>query len=145
MVVALLRGVEIDRCPVFHALLRDIEDIARRVMRGNAGERTRAWTLHHFYRGIFVAQARLDQFNVFHLQAEVIETRRAAWLARIDVESHITVPHGDGAFRTLLGRGGHPEQGLVEFSLQRILIADHCNVFYSCEHDFLSIPCGSLH
>src|SRR5467141_3571493 len=124
----LARRLDVDGGPVLHVLLRKIEDVARGVVGADAGEGARARTLQDVDAGMALAQPRASPLRVFHFQAEVIEPGRAARLARIDVQSHVTVADRDRALRAGVGRGLHAEHGLVEPALQGVLVADDGDV-----------------
>src|SRR6266581_1687036 len=120
--------LDVDGGPVLHVLLRKIEDVARGVVRADAGEGARARALQDVDAGMALAQPRADRLRVFHFQSEVIEPGRAARLARIDVQSHVAVADRDRALRARVGRGLHAEHGLVEPALQGVLVADDGDV-----------------
>ena len=67
-------------------------------------------------------------YTVGLLQPEVIEPRRTAGLAWIDVEPDIAVADGDGALGARIGRGTHAEGRFVELALHRIVVADEGDV-----------------
>src|SRR6266513_2437605 len=78
----LARRLDIDRSPVLHVLLRQVEEVARGIVGADAREGARAGALQDFDRGVALAQSRADPFGVLHLHAEVVKPRRAARLAR---------------------------------------------------------------
>src|SRR5947207_5153380 len=73
----LARRLDIDRSPVLHVLLRQVEEVARGIVGADAREGARAGALQDFDRGVALAQSRADPFGVLHLHAEVVEPRRA--------------------------------------------------------------------
>src|SRR2546423_418694 len=148
----LARGLDIDRSPVLHVLLRQVEEVARGIVGADAREGPRAGALQDFDRGVALAQSRADPFGVFHLHAEVVEPRRAARLARIDVEAHGAVADGHRPLRSLVGRAPHAEYRLVKSALERVLVADDGDVLDFCRHksaasqkyfpEFFFVPVG---
>src|SRR5207247_10275986 len=64
-----------------------------------------------------------------------IEPRRAARLARIDVEAEVTVADGHRPLRSLVGRRPHAEHRLVKSALERVLVADDGDVLDFRRHE----------
>src|SRR3981189_3549662 len=126
--LALARALDVDRSAVLHALLRQVEDVAGRVVRADPGEGPRRRPLQHLDRGIALGEPREGALEIVDLHAEMIEPGGAARLARIDIEPDVAVAHGHRALGPGLVRRGHAEGGLVELSLQRVLIADDGDV-----------------
>src|SRR5439155_15727515 len=119
-------GLDVHRGAVRHVALREIEDVAGRIVRADAGEGTRARALHHLDAAL--AQLREDRLELVHLETEMVEAGRAAGLARIDVEPDVAVAERHRALGPRIGRGAHAEGRLVELALQRVLVADQRNV-----------------
>src|SRR5258706_2812511 len=124
----LARWLDVDRSPVLHVLLRQVEEVARGVVGADAREGARPGALQNFDCGVALAQPRADSLGVLHLHAEVVEPRRAARLARIDVETHVAIADGHGSLRPLVGSTPHAEHRLVESALERVLVADDGDV-----------------
>src|SRR5882762_9487137 len=124
----LARRLDVDRGAVLHVLLREVEEVARRVVGADAGKGARAGALEDLDGGVALAQPRASPLDVLHFHAEMVESRRAARLARIDVEADGAVADGHGALRTLVGRGLHAEHRLIKPALERVLVADDGDV-----------------
>src|SRR5260221_1189925 len=62
----LARRLDVDRGPVLHVPLRQVEEGARGVVGADADERARAGALQDFDGGIALTQSRADSFGVFH-------------------------------------------------------------------------------
>src|SRR5260221_137979 len=92
------------------------------------GKGARARALEDLDGGVALAQPRASPLGVLHFHAEMVEPGRAARLARIDVEADGAVADGDGALRTLIGRGLHAEHRLIKSALERVLVADDGDV-----------------
>src|SRR6185295_19265686 len=113
----LARRIDVDRGAVLHVRLREVEEVARRVVRADARKGARARALEHLNGGVALAQLRASPLDVLHFHAEMVEPGRAARLARIDVEADGAVADGHGALRALVGRGLHAEHRLVKSAL----------------------------
>src|SRR5258706_15763966 len=101
----LARRLDVDRGAVLHVLLRQVEEVARGVVRADAGKGARARALEDLDGGVALAQPRASPFGVLHFHAGLVEPARTARLARIDVEADGAVADGHGALRALVGRG----------------------------------------
>src|SRR5258708_13369312 len=88
--------LDIDAGTVGHLLLRQVEHVAVRIVRRDAGERARARPLHIVGAGIFGANAIEHGLDLLDLDAEMVEPRRTPCLARVDVEADIAVPPPNG-------------------------------------------------
>ena len=114
--------LHVDGLTVLHVDLRDVEDVAGGIVCTDAGEGTRAGTLHDMDVAV-VLQHLAYRVRVVDLEPEMIEARGTPGLARIDVEADVAVAHGDRALGTRVLGHAHAEDGLVEASLERVLVA----------------------
>ena len=81
-------------------------------------------------------QASNDRLHLVDLQPEVIEARRPAGLARVDVEPDVAIAHSDRALGPRIGRGAHAERRFVELALHGVVVADQGNVLeLGCHQD----------
>ena len=121
-------------------------------MGADARERARTGALQDFDGGVALPQPRANLFGVLHFHAEMVEPRRAARFARIDVEAHVAVADGHRPLRPPVGRRPHAEHRLVKSALERVLVADDGDVLDFCRHgsatsqkyfpEFLFVPIG---
>jgi hypothetical protein len=126
--------LQIDAAAIGHLLLREVEDVAVRVVGGDAGEGPRARPLHPVGVWILAAHAVEHRIDVLHLDAEMVEAGGPAGLARIDVEPDIAVAHRDGPVDLALGGALHAEQRFIEARQQGIFLADDGDVIDLGEH-----------
>src|SRR5258705_2753413 len=126
--------LDIDAGTIGHLLLRQVEHVAVRIVRGDPGERARARPLHIIGAGIFGTNAVEHGLDLLDLDAEMVEPRRTPGLARVDVEADIAVAYRDGAVRARLGPRRHAEERLVERCEQRISFADDGDVIDLRKH-----------
>src|SRR5205809_6870867 len=131
----LARRLDVDRSPVLHVLLRQVEEVARGVVGADARKGARAGAFQDFDCGVALAQSRANSFGVLRFHPEGMEPRRAARLARIDVEAEVTVAAGYRPLRSLVGRRPHAEHRLVKSALERVLVADDGDVLDFCRHE----------
>src|SRR5262249_4406103 len=133
--LVLLAGlvVDIDAGAVGHLPLRQVEDVAVRIVGGDPGERPGRGPLHIVGAGM-LADALEHGLDLLDLDAEMIKPGRPPGLARIDVEADVAVADGDRAVGAGLRRGRHAEQRLVEGGEQRIFLADDGDVVDLGEH-----------
>src|SRR5262249_12191061 len=80
---------------------------------------------------------------VFDLDAEMVETGRAAGAARIDVEADIAVADGDGAAGPRLVGGPHAERGDIELRELGVILAHDHKVVDLGEHSGTSLEAVS--
>src|SRR5262249_52235438 len=134
--IVLIAGlvVDIDAGAVGHLLLRQVEDVAVRIVGGDAGERAGRRPMHIVGARIFGADALEHGLDLLDLDAEMIKPGRPPGLARVDVEANVAVADRDGAVGAGLRRRGHAEQRLVEGGEQRIFLADDGDVVDLGEH-----------
>ena len=119
---------------IFHVFLREIEDVAVRVVRGDAGERPVRRPLNPAGDRVFRAHLVEAGLHIFDLDAEMIEPRRSAALARIDVEPDVTIADVDARLRPRRLRRFQAEQQLIEAVEQRVFLADDGDVINFGEH-----------
>src|SRR5581483_5855258 len=130
-----LLGLDVHRRAVRHVALREIEDVAGRIVRADAGEGPCARASHHL--DAVLLQLGEDRLHLVHLQSEMVETRRAARLARIDVEADVAVAHSHGTLWPRIRGRAHTECRLVELALKRVVVADECDVLQFRGHGAL--------
>jgi hypothetical protein len=131
--------LDIDVGAVAHVLLRDVEDIAVRIMRRDAGEGPVGGTLLPFDRRIIFAQPVEGGLGIFDLDAEMIETGRTPGAPGIDVEPDIAVAHRHRPRGPRLGRSRHAEHRLVELAQLGVVLADDGDVVELGEHTGLPV------
>src|SRR5215470_830507 len=90
-----LVGVQI--LAIFHVQLRQIENVARRVMSAKAGKGTAARAFEHVDFRIFLLEPGKNDLDILHLEAEVIKARLASRGARIEIQSDVAVADHNGA------------------------------------------------
>src|SRR5258706_9384038 len=73
----LARRLDVDRSPVLHVLLRQVEEVACGIVGADAREGARAGALEDLDGGVALPQSRADSLGVLHFPAEVVEPRRA--------------------------------------------------------------------
>src|SRR5258706_280817 len=76
-------------------------------------------------QGISTSVTRPD---IVRFEADVMEPRRTAGLARVDVEADVAVAHRHRALGPRIGRGAHAERGFVELALHGVVVADEGDV-----------------
>ena len=145
---ALLLNVDI--AAVRHALLRQIEVIAFRVMGAVGGKRAVRRPLQHGDLGIFLLDAPDRLFDVVDVDAEMMQPGHVTGLAADHGDADIAVADADGVvgadrllffFRPRL-RPLHAESGFEELGLADEVFADDGEVLDSSKHKPHKPPCG---
>src|SRR5262245_55653597 len=130
----------VDAGPIFHLFVGKIENVSGRVVSADARESSPARPADVLDGGIFFAQARENQLDVFDFDAEVIEARGTARIAKVEIQTDIAVGKRDGAMRAseLLAFfrqfGGEAEGGLVKPSETMAIVGDDRDVFDLARH-----------
>src|SRR5713226_5373152 len=109
---------------VFHVLLGKVKDVARRVMRADAGERSGAWPFQYLDRGIVLLYPLKNNVNVFDFEAKMIETRLTARFpfSGVDIQANIAVPDHHGSEWSGVLRWFHTKHALIKSSQKSILV-----------------------
>ena len=137
--------LDVDRRAVRHVLLRNVEHVAVGIVRRDAGEGAGRGALQPFHLRVALAHPLVDGLCVLHLDAEMIEARRAARAARVDVQANVSVAHRHGARGARARRRAHAEHSLVELGELGVVFADDGDVVDLREsHDFPPVRRGPL-
>ena len=126
--------LDINVAAVRHVLLRDVEDIAVRIVGAEAREGAVGRAVEPLHLGIMRREAPEHGLDILDLDAEMVESGRASGPARIDVEAGIAVAQRASARRAVLARWRHGEHRLVELRELGVVLADDGDVVELGEH-----------